>query len=413
MQPQIPSIRTKVLYISGAVLAVVLFKVLMAASPGFRAFYLFGFYPFFTRTWRLLSAWCPFSLGDLLYVLAAIWLVTGLVRFISRLVHFRSQKKAAGRQLLRFCFILVVFYGVFLVFWGVNYRYNRLEDVFGITPGQYPDSTLVALCDSLAGRLNTDHRRIAGSDTAATSGFLSFAEIKARVPANYERISMIYPRLRYRHPSLKPSMFGYLMNYAGITGYFNPFTGEAQVNTTPMPVSLPFTACHEVAHQLGFAAEDDANFVGYLVAATSPDIHFRYAADFEMFLYGINVVSFRDPELADSLWHQLITPGVRADYDSDFAFYERFRTSIRPVLNDFYDQYLKANEQKRGIRSYNDVISILIDYIRVHGRLPEIASLPGPDPGRSRAGTSATGSIVRAATTGGTRPADLPAAVPR
>lgn len=381
MQPPIRSIRTKILYISGAVLVIVLFKVLMAESLTFRGFYLYHFYPAFSATWRLLAGWCPISLGDLLYVIAGIWLIAGIVRFIVHLIHFKTRRKAAGRLLLRFLCILIAFYGIFLIFWGVNYRYNRISQIFKINPDDYPDTALISLCDSLAARVNADHLLITGTDTAATTAFLSFSQIKRKVPVNYARIARAYPALAYRHPSLKPSMFGYLMNFAGITGYFNPFTGEGQVNTTPMPVSLPFTACHEVAHQLGFAAEDDANFIGYLVASTSPDKHFRYAADFEMFLYGINVLSFRSPDMADSLWNHLITPGVRKDYDADFAFYERFRTSIRPVLNDFYDQYLKANEQTRGIRSYNDVIAILIKYISVKGRLPEVAfsSPPGGD----------------------------------
>lgn len=376
MQQPIRSIRTKILYISGGGLVIVLFKLFMDGSLTFRSFYLYHFYPAFSGTWRLLTAWIPFSLGDLLYVIAGIWLISGVVAFAGHLIHWKIRKKAALHMLLRFIFILVLIYGLFLIFWGTNYRYNRIGKTFGIGPAEYPDTALLRLCDSLAVRVNADHRLVAGGDTIATTRFLSFAQIKARVPANYTRIASLYQGLTYAHPSLKPSMFGYLMNYAGITGYFNPFTGEGQVNTTPMPVSLPFTACHEVAHQLGFAAEDDANFVGYLVASTSPDAHFRYAADFEMFLYGINVLSYRNPDMADSLWKRLITTGVRKDYDSDFAFYERFRTSIRPVLNDFYDQYLKANEQARGIRSYNDVISILINYVRLKGKLPEAPSSP-------------------------------------
>lgn len=370
MRKPIHPIRTKILYISGGLLLLAGFRFLLDGAAGFRAFYLYRFYPAFSGAWRWLTGWIPFSVGDLLYVLATIWLVSGLLTFIVRLCR-RSTRKGAGGALLRFGAILVGIYAFFFVFWGANYRYNRLEGTFGLRPGAYSDTALTALCDSLALRVNANHRLVAGNDTAATTDFLSFRTLKSRVVENYRRVAGKNALLAYPHPSLKPSMFGYLMNYAGITGYFNPFTGEGQVNTTPWPGSLPFTACHEVAHQLGFAAEDDANFVGYVVASTSPDPHFRYAANFELFLYGINVLSFREPQMADSLWNHLITPGVRKDYDTDFAFYDRFRTSIRPVLNDFYDQYLKANEQARGIRSYNDVISILINYVRDKGKLPD------------------------------------------
>jgi hypothetical protein len=305
-----------------------------------------------------------------LYVLAGAWLLIGIGRFIRDLVHLRRRKLAWLNTLLRFVLILVCTYGIFILFWGMNYRYDRLDGEFNIQPQQFSTPDLTRLCDTLAVRTNGEHLLLAGNDTLPVTHFLSFSQIKAKVPGNYRRISRTQPALTYSFPSLKPSMFGYLMNYAGITGYFNPFTGEGQVNTTPMPVGLPFTACHEVAHQLGFAAEDDANFIGYLVAATSRDPHFRYAANFEMFLYGINALSLREPEVADSLFDTLITKGVRKDYEAVFAFYARFRTPIKPVLNDFYDQYLKANEQAKGIRSYNEVISLLISYVHRYGKLP-------------------------------------------
>jgi hypothetical protein len=370
MKKLIAKIGTKVLYIFGVCLATILFQLVMTWFPGARNFYLFSFYPAFSGVWRILTRWCPFSIGDLLYVLAGAWFLTGIARFIRNLLHWRRDRLEWLVTLLRFTLIMVCIYGIFMLFWGINYRYNRLYKNFGIRPQEFSVGSLVRLCDTLAARTNGDHRILAGNDTLPAQHFLTFREIKTKVPINYSRLSQTMPELRYAYPNLKPSMFGYLMNYAGVTGYFNPFTGEGQVNTTPMPVSLPFTACHEVAHQLGFAAEDDANFIGYLVAATSPDAHFRYAANFEMFLYSVNALSYRDPHMADSLWNTLITPGVRKDYEADFAFYERFRTSVRPVLNDFYDQYLKANEQTKGIRSYSEVISLLINYVKKYGKIP-------------------------------------------
>jgi hypothetical protein len=34
--------------------------------------------------------------------------------------------------------------------------------------------------------------------------------------------------INYKYPSVKPSIFSYLGNYLGFTGYYNPFSGEAQ-----------------------------------------------------------------------------------------------------------------------------------------------------------------------------------------
>lgn len=370
MKSQGSRIITKVLYIFGVCIIIAVFQISIGISPVFRHFYLFTYYPSFSSTWRLLTGWCPFSIGDIIYILATAWLISGVVRFIINIVQCRKRKLAWLNTLVRFILIIVIAYGIFITFWGINYRYDRLQRDFKISTQHYPAYMLIKLCDTLAVRANKQHLILAGNDSLPVRHYLTFRQIKKEVPISYARIAKIFPQLDYRHPSIKPSMFGYLMNYPGVTGYYNPFTGEAQVNTTPFPAGLPFTACHEVAHQLGFAAEEDANFIGYLVASTSPDPHFRYAANFEMFLYGINVLSWRRPHLADSLWETLISPGVRKDYEAYFEFYERFKTSFRPVLNDMYDQYLKANAQSKGIRSYDEVISLLINYIQKNGKLP-------------------------------------------
>lgn len=363
-------LKTKVLYIFIVCLLIWFFHQAMSVSEAFRHFYLFGFYPGFSRFWRLLTGWIPFSIGDIIYTVVAVWLVIGLIHFIKYIFRWRKYPFAWLKTLLRFMLIMVAAYGIFLIFWGANYRYERLYMTTGLHGIKYNEEELIQLCKVLSSRLNQVHYQLAASDTLPIKNYLSFSEIKEKVSANYDRISKKRPYLTYIHPSLKPSMFGYIMNYAGITGYFNPFTGEGQVNTTPMPAGLPFTGCHEVAHQLGYAAENSANLIGYLVAATSPNPYFQYSANFVMFLYAINVMSFTRPKEANQLWKTLITPGVKKDYDAYFAFYDRFQTRLKPVLNSAYDQYLRANEQERGIRSYDDVVSLLLDYYRRNGELP-------------------------------------------
>src|SRR5690606_16716889 len=169
------------------------------------------------------------------------WLIIGVFKFIVSLVRWKRDKTAWLRLLLQFIFIVALVYFIFLLFWGINYRYNRLQENFGITTNRFSAPELIDLCDSLAIRTNQTHFILTGNDSLPVEHFLTFREIKAKVPDYYKLISASLPQLAYPNPSVKPSMFGYLMNFAGITGYFNPFTGEGQVNTTPMPVGLPFT----------------------------------------------------------------------------------------------------------------------------------------------------------------------------
>ena len=101
----------------------------------------------------------------------------------------------------------------------------------------------------------------------------------------YENLAKETPLIKYSFRSVKPSLFSYLGNYLGYTGYYNPFTGEAQVNTTTPLFVQPFTTCHEIGHQLGYAKENEANFAGFLAARYSDNPAFRYSMYFDMYAY--------------------------------------------------------------------------------------------------------------------------------
>src|SRR5690606_14010320 len=55
-----------------------------------------------------------------------------------------------------------------------------------------------------------------------------------------------------------------LISYFTVTGYFNPFTQEVQVNQQIPIASYPFTVVHELAHQMGIGFEDECNFIAFL-----------------------------------------------------------------------------------------------------------------------------------------------------
>ena len=74
-----------------------------------------------------------------------------------------------------------------------------------------------------------------------------------RAKGCYEVAEKEYPFIQYKSTSVKPSLYGWLGNYFGFTGYYNPFTGEAQVNTTVPKFLLPYITLHEIGHQLGYA----------------------------------------------------------------------------------------------------------------------------------------------------------------
>ena len=64
--------------------------------------------------------------------------------------------------------------------------------------------------------------------------------------------------------TVKLSTYSSILSYMGFSGYPNPFTLEAHINGDMPKMSMPITIVHEMAHQNGIAAENDANFKGFL-----------------------------------------------------------------------------------------------------------------------------------------------------
>ena len=169
------------------------------------------------------------------------------------------------------------------------------------------------------------------------------------------------PDFEYNTKSIKPSIFSYLGNYLGFTGYYNPFTGEAQVNTTVPLYIRPFTSCHEIGHQLGFAKESEANFCAFLSARESKDAAFRYSVYFDLYAYGRTYL-YREDSMSLKRIDSLLVPGVKADYRDLRAFIQAHANPVEVIVDRLYSQYLKANQQPSGRVSYNEVILLMLAY---------------------------------------------------
>ena len=184
----------------------------------------------------------------------------------------------------------------------------------------------------------------------------------------YKNLQPVYPFLAYHPHSVKSSLFGVLGNYMGYTGYYNPFTAEAQVNEAVPEFLHPFVACHEIAHQLGYAKENEANFVGFLAAKASGDTAFRYSAYMDMFLYANAELYRTDSVLARQNLKKLF-PEVQRDLAELRAYRIKYDNPLDKLISIFYDRYLRMNQQPDGERTYSKVVLWLLAYYDKFGEI--------------------------------------------
>ena len=319
-------------------------------------YYSTGIYPYIGITLRAVTGWIPFSLGDVLYFAAGIWLVWAVVAFFRGLR--RRDWLGWGRRLVEGVLIFLI---VFDLAWGLNYNRLGIAYQLKLKPSEYSDTTLQNLIDTLTERL--DQTRLALGEHRVYP-----RDLPAGAQAAYGRLAETFSFLHYRVGSVKASVYGDMDNYMGFLGYYNPWTGEAQVDHAVPPFSIPYTTCHEMAHQLGYASESEANFVGYLAAVRSPDTLFRYSAYFDLFNYANREMFYRDSAQARRNYRQLDTL-VKADFHEWAVFLRAHRNPLEPILNWMYDGYLKANKQPKGINSYDEVTGWLIAYQQKYGAL--------------------------------------------
>ena len=297
-----------------------------------------------------------------MYAVGFVYLVTALVRFVTRAFRRTLHRQFLLLSMKMTAAIALWIYISFNILWGLNYDRIPLAKQMQLEEKVYSKEELKTLVDLLITRLN----HIDSVARLARKGLNGNDSLFGKAVQAYHSYGRVNPALFYPDPSVKFSFFGYLANYMGFSGYYNPFSGEAQVNTTVPRFVLPFTTCHEIGHQLGFAKEEEANFCGFLATKSSIDPAIRYSVYVDLYLYSASALYGLDSNTYN-LYRDSLKPEVRQDLRDLKAFYQRYQNPLEPIIHRIYGRYLKANRQPQGIASYDEVVGLAIAYYRHFG----------------------------------------------
>jgi hypothetical protein len=317
-------------------------------------------YPVIASLLRLLTAWIPFSLGDVLYALVFAWIFFEIIRFFRKRPTWKRLLLSA-RNLLVKCLWAYMF---FLLMWGLNYYRYGFAYKMQLYPNMYNTDDLKTVTALLRDSLNINRIRM-------DSMHINYPDDKSilnKAADFYDSAEKTYPYLAYGHHNIKRMLFGSIGNYSGFLGYYNPFTGEAQVNTKVPAFIIPFTACHEIGHQLGFASEGEASFAGYLAIKANNDVIFDYSTYFDLFSYANSELYGRD-SVAAKQNVKLLDTLVKKDYAEYRQYLRNYKNPMEPLLSVIYDKYLQAHNQPNGIDSYDEVVAWIIAYYKKYGKV--------------------------------------------
>jgi len=309
----------------------------------------------------------PFSVMEVTEVLAVLFGAGDLVWSAAAIARAKGRRRlrAYGLGLGAACAVLSVWAG-FCLLWGVNYWTDGFQDKSGIYAQPVALEDLRAVTAYFAAQV----AETAGDVERDAHGLFAVPreDILANSVRAYDGITEDFPFLAFDDPGVKPMFFSGLMSALDFTGVYCSYTGESNVNVSSPACMLPSTVAHELAHQRGFASEQECNFLSVLASTTCSDPAYRYSGWLIGYVYLGNALYTQDPEGYWAIREALVPEEAQLDLAYNNAYWARFRdTAVQRASNKVYDGLLKSYGDERGIQSYGTVVDLLVAYYRQRG----------------------------------------------
>ncbi|WP_438962765.1 DUF3810 domain-containing protein [Nonlabens sp.] len=372
-------LRTKkrhlIIAVSLLLVQVLLYYSLRNVPELVETYYSNGIYPYISRAMRFGLGWIPFSFGDLVYgagiimILRWLWISKKdliVLPFSVMLSRKRYKNKvyaklATVRKRYTQLFVslnLILF--TFHVLWGFNYYRQPLNVTLKIEK-EYSTEDLKRVTLEIAMLSNALHQTLQPVDSLPVVFNRSQDELFKIAPSGFKNLKQSQLRQSLTPLSIKKSLLTMPLTHMGYSGYLNPITGEAHTNAWINCYKTPVLILHEMSHQLGFAKENEANFVAIHAGLNHEDPYFQYSASIFGLKYLLNDLYTKDPAAFEKIKDQL-RPGILENYQELRDFWAPYNDSfIEKVSQATYNQYLKANNQPDGMKTYSYVVALLVN----------------------------------------------------
>ncbi|MDT8418229.1 MAG: DUF3810 domain-containing protein [Lutibacter sp.] len=330
-------------------------RIIAQYPAAIEKYYSNGLYIYISKFLNFFFGWIPFSVGDILYAILVIVILKNIF------ITIKNKKINLKNTLFKIGGYISIFFFLFHLNWGLNYFRQPVYKTLNFEIEKYSTNELVDFTEKLIVKINDVHLSITKNDSITTENSLDKEQIKEVSYAVYKQFQEKYPQYSHENLKVKHSLFSLPLTYMGFAGYLNPLTNEAQVNYLIPKNTYPMIVCHELAHQVGVASESEANFIGYLATTNSNDDYFKYSGYLMALRFCLYEIFQKDPEKFDSLKIKL-NKGILKDIRQSEVFWKSYQNWSEIYFKTFYDTFLKANKQIDGIKSYNKVVVLLINY---------------------------------------------------
>lgn len=322
------------------------------------------FYPYLTRTVQsFLATWSggvDFTIWQTLAVLAIVAL---LVVIVLSIVFKWNFFQWVGWVLTAVSLVWMLHTGIY----GLNYYAGPLADDIRLTVSEYSEDDLENATIYFRDKANA----LASELSREENGDLIYPEFEALA----QQAGNGFHNLTYQKSGsvfagstqpVKKLAWADMYSSMGILGITMPITGESAVNPQIPQVALPFTMCHEMAHRMCIASEEDSNFAAFLSCLANESKEFQYSAYYMAFRYCYSAMVDSGSEKVAAAAARIATE-VNAFLRYDLQSYNKFFSSNRDntasnIASMANDTYIKVSGDKEGITSYSNVANLLVNW---------------------------------------------------
>lgn len=306
-----------------------------------------------------LTARVPFSVAELLIVLAVGAALARIALSLARLLRGRGSLRGAYRLFVQLAAAVCAVYAGYSLLWGTYYYGDDFLAQSGLRADPISREQLETVTRYFADAAND----LADAVPRDASGLYTCDRdaLLARSDTLFDATEAEYPCLAGPRVAAKGLVLSRALSYIDFTGFLFPFTGEANVNTDFPPALFASTVAHELSHQRGVAKEQEANFVAVLASMRTDDPDFRYSAALLAYTHLGNALHSVDYAAWESVYGTL-DERVRADLSLNNAYWRQFDTPIQTVSNTVYDGFLKSYDQTLGMKSYGACVDLLVNF---------------------------------------------------
>ena len=177
----------------------------------------------------------------------------------------------------------------------------------------------------------------------------------------YEPLFSKYEILKTPLTKPKVLVFSKGLSYLNCTGFFFPYFGESNLNGDVPKTTISSTAMHELAHQMGIASEQEANFLAVIGCVESGIDAFCYSGWQMGLIHLTNALYRADSELWETLMSEM-SEQVREDLVRINTYWEPFDTPVSDAANTINNDRLSHYGQDLETQSYGAVVDLLVVY---------------------------------------------------